>query len=100
MNVDVSSSRGRFSLLIFASLPAWILFLSSGCKPGASKAAASAPPPAEVAVEVIAPRRVAVTNELPGRIDAIRVAQVRARVAGILQKRVFVEGADVKANDT
>ena len=72
----------------------------AGCKRGGSNAPAAAAPPAEVAVEVIAPRRVAVTNELPGRIDAIRVAQVRARVAGILQKRVFVEGADVKAGET
>src|SRR5688572_7483984 len=76
------------------------LTLVTGCKRGASNAAATAAPPPEVAVEVIAPRRVAVTNELPGRIDAIRVAQVRARVAGILQKRVFVEGADVKAGET
>lgn len=68
-----------------------------GCKPGAPTA--TPPPPAEVTVDVIAPRRVAVTNELPGRIDAVRVAQVRARVAGILLRRTFVEGADVKAGE-
>ncbi|MFX7870864.1 biotin/lipoyl-binding protein, partial [Acinetobacter baumannii] len=34
---------------------------------------------------------------LPGRLEAYRVAQVRARAAGILQKRLFAEGADVKA---
>jgi membrane fusion protein (multidrug efflux system) len=39
------------------------------------------------------------TTELPGRIDAVRVAEVRARVAGILLKRQFEEGADVKAGD-
>ncbi len=39
------------------------------------------------------------TTELPGRIDAVRVAEVRARVAGILLKRRFEEGADVKAGD-
>lgn len=43
--------------------------------------------------------RVAVTNEFPGRIDAVRVAQVRARVPGILLKRTFQEGADVRAGD-
>jgi membrane fusion protein (multidrug efflux system) len=36
---------------------------------------------------------------LPGRIEAVRVAEVRARVAGILLKRQFEEGADVKAGD-
>jgi membrane fusion protein (multidrug efflux system) len=82
---------------------AGILALGSalvGCKRSASTAAPQAPPPPEVAVQTITPRRVAVTNELPGRIDAVRVAQVRARVAGILLKRVFEEGADVKAGDT
>jgi membrane fusion protein, multidrug efflux system len=43
--------------------------------------------------------RVAITTELPGRIDAVRVAEVRARVPGILLKRLFQEGADVKAGD-
>jgi membrane fusion protein (multidrug efflux system) len=86
----------RRALVLFAAG----VTLLAGCKRGGSNAPAAAAPPPEVAVEVIAPRRVAVTNELPGRIDAIRVAQVRARVAGILQKRVFVEGADVKAGET
>jgi membrane fusion protein (multidrug efflux system) len=37
------------------------------------------------------------TTELPGRVEASRVAQVRARVTGIVQKRMFREGSDVKA---
>ena len=37
------------------------------------------------------------TTELPGRVEASRVAQVRARVTGIVQKRLFREGSDVKA---
>jgi membrane fusion protein (multidrug efflux system) len=69
----------------------------AGCKRPA--VAPVAPPPAEVAVQTITPRRVAVTNELPGRIEAVRIAQVRARVPGILLRRVFAEGADVKAGD-
>jgi membrane fusion protein (multidrug efflux system) len=98
MNVDISTSRMTspgIALLLITALAAL-----AGCKRGSSGAATAAPPPAEVVVELIAPRRVAVTNELPGRIDAIRVAQVRARVAGILQKRVFEEGAEVKAGET
>jgi len=54
-------------------------------------------PPAEVGVVTVAPGDVGLVTELPGRLEASRVAQVRARAAGILQKRLFVEGSDVKA---
>ncbi|MGN6389442.1 MAG: efflux RND transporter periplasmic adaptor subunit, partial [Burkholderiaceae bacterium] len=57
----------------------------------------NAPPPPEVAVVTVQPQQVAVTNELPGRVEASRIAQVRARVPGIVQKRVFREGSEVKA---
>jgi membrane fusion protein (multidrug efflux system) len=56
-------------------------------------------PPPEVAIVTVAPERVVMSTELPGRLEATRVAQVRARVAGIVQKRVFNEGGDVKAGD-
>ncbi|RYD67150.1 MAG: efflux RND transporter periplasmic adaptor subunit, partial [Verrucomicrobiaceae bacterium] len=39
------------------------------------------------------------TRELPGRIDAVRLAEVRARVSGILLEKTFQEGVDVKAGD-
>ena len=55
------------------------------------------PPPAEVGVVTVATRAVGLATELPGRLEASRVAQVRARAAGILQKRLFTEGSDVKA---
>lgn len=54
-------------------------------------------PPAEVGVITVTPGDVGLITELPGRLEASRVAQVRARVAGILQKRLFSEGRDVKA---
>jgi membrane fusion protein, multidrug efflux system len=54
------------------------------------------PPAAEVGVVTVAPRSLDVPTELPGRVEAVRVAQVRARVTGIVQKRLFVEGSDVK----
>ncbi|MBX3622910.1 MAG: efflux RND transporter periplasmic adaptor subunit [Rhizobacter sp.] len=54
-------------------------------------------PPAEVGVVTVAPRAVGVITELPGRLEASRVAQVRARAAGILKERLFKEGSDVKA---
>lgn len=58
-------------------------------------------PPAAAAVDVLTlqARPMAVSSELPGRIEPVRVAQVRARVAGIVLKRNFREGTDVKAGD-
>jgi len=55
----------------------------------------SKPPPAEVAVIEVQPRAVPVTRELVGRLAATRIAQVRARVAGIILERVYKEGTDV-----
>jgi len=59
--------------------------------------AAAAPPPPEVAVVTVAAQTAPLVTELPGRVEASRVAQVRARVNGIVQKRVFKEGSEVKA---
>ena len=56
-------------------------------------------PPAEVGVITVQPRTAARTEELPGRLQAVRTAQVRARVEGIVEQRVFREGSDVKAGD-
>jgi membrane fusion protein (multidrug efflux system) len=53
--------------------------------------------PVEVGVVTIQPQSVTLKKELPGRTSALRVAEVRARVNGIVQKRLFEEGSDVKA---
>jgi membrane fusion protein (multidrug efflux system) len=53
--------------------------------------------PPEVGVITVQPQRVALTTELSGRTSAQTVAEVRPQVSGIIQKRVFVEGSDVKA---
>ena len=68
-----------------------------GPKRPPAAAAPAAPPPAEVGVVVVAPGTVGLVTELPGRLEASRVAQVRARAAGIVQRRLFREGSDVKA---
>ncbi|MDE2076246.1 MAG: efflux RND transporter periplasmic adaptor subunit [Burkholderiales bacterium] len=65
-----------------------------------AKAGAPAMPPAQVGVVTVALQSVPVITELPGRLEAVRTAQVRARVAGILQKREFKEGSDVKAGQS
>ena len=61
------------------------------------KDAAGPPPPAEVSVVTLKPRPVAITDQLPGRTTAFRVAEVRPQVTGIVQKRLFSEGTEVKA---
>lgn len=84
-----------FQQILHVSLCA--LFIT-GCGKGDSKAAAaSPPPPAKVGVVKVELGDVGLITELPGRLEASRVAQVRARAAGILQKRLFREGSDVKA---
>lgn len=78
-----------------------VLALAACGKSGAPAAAAQggggAPPPPEVGVVVATPTDVGLVTELPGRLEASRVAEVRARAAGILQQRQFREGSDVKA---
>jgi membrane fusion protein (multidrug efflux system) len=65
--------------------------------PPAGAGAGAAPPPAEVAVVVATQGEALLTKELPGRLQAWRTAQVRARVEGVVERRNFVEGSDVKA---
>ena len=61
-----------------------------------AQAAAQARPP-EVGVVTVDLQNVPLVSDLPGRLEASRIAQVRARAAGIVQKRLFQEGSDVKA---
>jgi membrane fusion protein (multidrug efflux system) len=57
----------------------------------------AAPPPAEVDVLTVAAGSATITQDLPGRLLAYRTAQVRARVEGVIEKRLFTEGSDIKA---
>jgi membrane fusion protein (multidrug efflux system) len=67
----------------------------AACGPATQPKAAPAPP--QVAVVTVHRSSVPMTVELPGRTSAHVVAQVRARVDGIVLKREFQEGSDVKA---
>jgi membrane fusion protein (multidrug efflux system) len=57
------------------------------------------PPVPEVATVTVRTQQVVLTTELPGRTSAYLVAEVRPQVSGIIQKRLFTEGGDVKAGD-
>jgi membrane fusion protein, multidrug efflux system len=70
------------------------LALAAGC--GKNTAPQAPSRPIEVGVVTLAPSSVTLTRELPGRTSAYRVAEVRARVNGIVLRRLFTEGADVK----
>ena len=76
---------------------ALLLALSACSDSGAQPAGGGAPPPPQVGVITAEPGPVALQAELPGRIEALRTAQVRARVSGIVQQRQFREGSDVRA---
>ncbi len=67
----------------------------AGCKK--QQAARQPPPPPEVGVATIHAKPVSLTSELPGRTSAFRSADVRPQVNGLIQKRLFTEGDDVKA---
>jgi membrane fusion protein (multidrug efflux system) len=76
------------------SLPLALLPFLAACGSGSPP-----PPPAgpvEVGVVTIAAAPLTLTRELPGRTSPFRVAEVRARVNGIVQKRLFAEGSDVR----
>jgi len=66
---------------------------------GRLKKKPTGPPPMipEVAVMTVQPKEVVITTELPGRTSAYQIAEVRPQVSGIIQKRLFTEGAEVKA---
>jgi len=89
----------RQKILVIALLSIFIASCGNGgdvAGPGAG----GARPLAEVGVVTVSLGDVGLVTELPGRLEASRVAQVRARAAGILQKRTFREGSDVKAGQT
>lgn len=69
--------------------------LITGC---GTKSPPAGPVP-EVAVVTIQPQKVMLSTELPGRTTAFRIAEIRPRVNGLILKRLFKEGSDVKAGE-
>lgn len=73
-------------------------FLLTGCDNNKSEQAAQQPP--AVGVVTLKTEPLKISTELPGRTSAYRVAEVRPQVSGIILKRNFVEGSDVKAGQS
>ncbi len=84
------------SFLRLATLGASLLVLAACNRAEPQNSPAAAPPPPEVAVIQAKPQSVPLEREVVGRLAATRVAQVRARVAGIVLERTYKEGTDVQ----
>ncbi|WP_369973970.1 efflux RND transporter periplasmic adaptor subunit [Pelomonas sp. KK5] len=88
-------------VLFLVPLAIAVASVLAGCgKADGEKAAGGgghAMPPPAVGVVTTALTPVALQTELPGRVEALRTAQVRARVNGVVLKRLFTEGSEVKA---
>jgi membrane fusion protein (multidrug efflux system) len=83
-------------------IPVLLLSLLAACGEGDKKGGAGGPagaamPPTEVDVVTIVAGSATITQDLPGRLQAVRSAQVRARVEGVVEKRLFAEGSDIAA---
>ncbi|WP_198087816.1 efflux RND transporter periplasmic adaptor subunit [Variovorax sp. E3] len=86
--MKINSTPQKWSLLFFASV------LLAGCGEPAREIEAA---PSQVSFVTLAETPVDVTDELPGRVAAVRTAEIRAQVSGIVQKRLFEQGAEIKA---
>ena len=71
----------------------------TGCGQGQATPKQMGFPTPEVGVVTVTAQTLPIISEYPGRIEAVRVAEVRARVNGILLKQSFKEGADIKKGD-
>ncbi len=71
----------------------------SGCQDEQAAAPAGAQQAPQVGIVTLEAESFALTTELPGRAQAYRVAEVRPQVDGIIQKRLFTEGSEVKAGE-
>jgi membrane fusion protein (multidrug efflux system) len=89
------SALARATPMMWLAFGTVLILPGCGESPGAEPAAA----PPEVSVVTLRPAPRPYVRELPGRIAPTRIAEIRARVAGIVAERTFTQGADVKPGD-
>ncbi|MEO8385517.1 MAG: hypothetical protein ABI583_09765, partial [Betaproteobacteria bacterium] len=89
------SNSGAGALHFLAGVA--MLSLLSGCGPGGPQGQHGGFPPPSVTYEVVAPHEVAVNQEYVGQTAGSREIEIRARVNGIVEKRLFEEGAVIKS---
>lgn len=96
MKQEVSLLKRKVFLAV-----AFVSAALTGCGSGESQknTEINIPPPPEVDVITITRSLAVLTQDLPGRTQAFRTAQVRARVEGLVEKRIFTEGSNVEKGD-
>jgi membrane fusion protein (multidrug efflux system) len=94
MQNKVNSFNCKFAtfIVLFFAI-SFVLLTLTGC----AKKGKPQPQAPEVAVVYLKPERVVITTELPGRTSAFLTAEIRPQVNGLIQKRLFTEGSEVKA---
>lgn len=92
-----AGARALYLVPLVIAVAAALTACGGGDKAGAGGAPGGMPPPPQVGVLKAELQPVSLQTELPGRVEAQRTAQVRARVNGVVLKRLFTEGAEVKA---
>jgi membrane fusion protein, multidrug efflux system len=94
MRFTIRGCEQRKRTRVFIALASGLLLGSCQNTSGRQAAPPSVP---EVATVIVGTQRVVLTTELPGRTSAYRVAEIRPQVDGLIQRRLFTEGAEVKA---
>ena len=80
-----------------AALATLLLVAACGGAESGGKGKDAAPPPPRVIVETVKTAPTPNILDFPGRVQAVRTAEVRARVTGIVERRLYTEGSDVRA---
>ncbi|MBP1844641.1 multidrug efflux system membrane fusion protein [Rhizobium petrolearium] len=88
----------RFWIFGLLCLPLLLLLACSDQPDAREDNAPADAQPARVSVMTVQPQTVTIYDELPGRVSALRTAEIRAQVNGIIQKKLFEEGAVVDAD--
>lgn len=97
--MSLARPLSRFLMPLALSFGLVLAACGEGTPPKEAAKAPAAPPPPEVVATIVKAADVPLSFEYAGRAAGIREVEVRARVGGILQKRMFVEGQAVKEGD-
>lgn len=94
--MSLRASYLKCRTLKFFAIAALGVYVLTACG-SKTPATPAVPPPVEVGVIKVTVSAAQIQSELPGRTTAFRLAEVRPQVSGIIQKRLFTEGAEIKA---
>ena len=86
--------RSRIALLVFSALVGSVVL--TGCDQAAEQPKATASQGTPVGVVTIKSQTLTLKQELPGRVSAYQIAEIRPQVSGIVQSRLFTEGTQVE----